>query len=538
MYCQPSSALALTCWSLLASLTAAKPVVDLAVPRYRPAPRQDVQFGPRHYPHYPTKRSMVKRDANTTFDLGFEAKDVTLFDGCVYSTHRIIHLFTNSTRSSWQALNQTFSLSLACVECRTWGTLVASAEFPDDLEELIGDLSDLNPLNDASLSVGFQGVGALVDVSLTTGANGQFTIPLVVTETPLGITGPGFQVGVVFGVDLVIGITGEVTAEGGFQVAIPDSSSFSIPLDSTVKNVGKFDGVSASLLPLTASAPANVTLALRLRVQAGLELPSSPLLEAKALAGAFINIPEIILGEQFTTSPTDGSNCLLPASAEININAGVFVDVGAEVADIQLADFNPTLSTTLFSAAASTCFITAGQETATATATTTTGAGAAITTGVGATGTGTAGVACPVALTTETVATTSAFTITSCAAPVANCPASLAQVIVVSSPVTETATRCPVSVSLNTTSVVIPPYANTTVAMTTTMSGAIPLTSLTAPVTNTLTVDPTVTPPDVASITGTANGGSATGEMEAAVSTPMAMSTVYVTVTATTCACE
>ncbi|XXH05532.1 Vacuolar protein sorting-associated protein 8 [Hypoxylon texense] len=467
---------------------------------------------------------MVKRDANTTFDMGFEAKDVTLFDG------------------SWQALGQTFSLSLACVECRTWGTLVASAAFPDDLEELIGDLSDLNPLNDASLSVGFQGVGALVDLALTTGANGQFTLPLFVTETPLGITGPGFQIGVVFGVDLVLGITGEVTTEGGFQVAIPDDSLFTIPLDPTVANVGKFDGVSASLLPLTASAPANVTLALRLRVQAGLELPSSPLLDAKALAGAFINIPEITLGEQFTTSPTDGSNCLLPATAEINVNAGVFVDVGADIGDFQLIDdFNPTLSTTLFSAAASTCFITVGQDTATATTT----ASAVLTTGVAATGTGGAADACPVALTTETVATTTAFTITSCAAPIANCPASLTQVIVVSSPVTETATRCPVSLNNNnntTTGIVIPPYANTTTAaagITTTLgAGAISLTSLTAPVTNTLTVDPTVVPPDVPSITGTANGGgSAVTNPALAVSTPAALSTVYVTVTPTTCAC-
>ncbi|KAI6082700.1 hypothetical protein F4821DRAFT_206612 [Hypoxylon rubiginosum] len=520
MYCQIDSLLALTCWSLLASVTVANPVAELAVPRYHPAPRRDVQLGRRHYP---TKRSLVKRDANTTFDLGFEAKDAKLFDG------------------SWSALGQNFSLSLACVECRTWGTLVASAAFPDDLEDLIGDLSDLNPLNDASLSVGFQGVGALVDLSLTTGAQGEFTIPLLpVAATPLGISGPGFQVGIVFGIDLVLGITGEVTTEGGFQVAIPDSSSFTIPLDPTVANTGKFDGASASLLPLTASAPANVTLALRLRVQAGLELPSSPLLEAKALAGAFINIPEITLGEQFTTSPEDGSNCLLPATADININAGVFVDVGADIGDLQLVDFNPTLSTTLFSAAASTCFITVGQDTATATTTATTtstgtGAGA---TGAGATGTGVAG--CPVALTTETVATNTAFTITSCAAQIANCPASLAQVIVVSSPVTTTATRCPVSLNATSSAVVIPPYANTTTTTTTTtLAGGITLTSLTAPVTNTLTVDPTVTPPDEPSITGTANGGSggAITSGALAVTTPEAQSTVYVTVTPTTCAC-
>lgn len=251
MYCQIDSLLALTCWSLLASVTVANPVAELAVPRYHPAPRRDVQLGRRHYP---TKRSLVKRDANTTFDLGFEAKDAKLFDGYAYSIYFIsshfilskqphpiyIYLYANSILSSWSALGQNFSLSLACVECRTWGTLVASAAFPDDLEDLIGDLSDLNPLNDASLSVGFQGVGALVDLSLTTGAQGEFTIPLLpVAATPLGISGPGFQVGIVFGIDLVLGITGEVTTEGGFQVAIPDSSSFTIPLDPTVANTGK-----------------------------------------------------------------------------------------------------------------------------------------------------------------------------------------------------------------------------------------------------------------------------------------------------------
>lgn len=81
--------LALTCGSLLASVIEAKPVAAVApdramLPHYRPVPRHD---GPRQYSHFPTKRSMVKRDANTTFDMGFEAKDVALFDGYVPLTN-------------------------------------------------------------------------------------------------------------------------------------------------------------------------------------------------------------------------------------------------------------------------------------------------------------------------------------------------------------------------------------------------------------------------------------------------------------------
>ncbi|OTB05638.1 hypothetical protein M426DRAFT_127692 [Hypoxylon sp. CI-4A] len=513
MYSLP--AFVLTGWSLLAAVTVAKPISDVVVAR------RDVQLStPRYAPMPKRSFSMVKRDANTTFDMGFEAKDLTLFNG------------------NWKALGQDFSLSLSCVECKTTGALVASAEFPDDLEELLSDVSDLNPLNDASLSVGFQGVGALVQLGVTTKGSGQFTLPLFTSESPLGVAGPGFQVGIVFSVDLVLGITGEITTEAGFEVSIPDGSSFTIPLDPGTPNVAKFDGASASLLPLTANAPANVTVALRLRVQAGLDLPSSPLLDAQALAGAYINIPEVIIGEQFSLPPADGSgNCVLPATAEININAGVFVDIGADVGDIQLADFNPTLSTTLFSAAASTCFITAGQATSALPALGTgTGGGGSIATGTAA---------CPVPLVTETKTTTSTYAITSCAAPIANCPASLTQVIQVTEPATITSTKCPVNATITAA-----PYGNsTTSAAGSGITGgggggaSIPLTSLSTPVTNTLTVDPSISAPDVPSITGEPQ---ATATASATVTeTPEAdegaavgdVTTYYVTVTPSTCAC-
>jgi len=51
--------------------------------------------------------------------------------------------------------------------------------------------------------------------------------------------GPGFQVGVVFTVDLVLKINGKVETKGGFKVAIPDGSSFLIPLDEKKSSVAK-----------------------------------------------------------------------------------------------------------------------------------------------------------------------------------------------------------------------------------------------------------------------------------------------------------
>ncbi|KAI2471371.1 hypothetical protein F4781DRAFT_122302 [Annulohypoxylon bovei var. microspora] len=462
--------LVLACSSLLESAIA-KPIADVAA--YQAVAERDVELlAPRYGPH--TQGMIIRRDANKTFDLGFEATDVTLFSG------------------SWPALGSTFSLDIACVECRTYGELNAFMEFPDNLEELLKDLKDFNVFNDASLTIGFQGVGASVDLSVTTQGTGHFTIPLFKTETPLGISGPGFQAGISFGVDLIIGITAEIEAEGGFEVSIPDGSSFTIEFDPKVGNSAKFNGASAALLPLSVNAPASITVALRLEVQGGIELPSIPLLEAKALAGAYINIPEVILGEQFSLPPANGSDCILPVSAEININAGASVDIGASIADITLGDFDPSVSTTFFDAKTSTCFVTVGQETATP-AITGTGTG----TGTGAAAAATT-IDCPSALVTSTATTTSTYTITSCAAAVVNCPNSLAQVIVVTEPITMTTSSCPVSVASTPAAIANGPFVNATT------SAGIALSSLSAPVTSTVSIDSSVVTPEATLITGSA----------------------------------
>ncbi|KAI5864677.1 hypothetical protein GGS23DRAFT_561369 [Durotheca rogersii] len=495
MYYQTLAALLVGCSSLLASVTASPlsaPISDEIAPRrLQPPHRRSLTAAPQKpraapvlsgpAPKPRSKRhvnSYIKRDANTTFDLAFDASGVPLFDG------------------AWPVLGQTFSLSLDCAECRTFGQLVVSADFPDDFDDLLGGLKDLNPFNDINLSVGFEGVGAILRLGVTAASDGFFTIPLFASQTPVGISGPGFTIGVTFGVDLIIGVSAAVTTEGGFEVAIPDGSLFSMPLDTSLDNIGNFEGATTTLLPLTVDAPAELSVTLRLKVQAGLDLPSNPFFDATALAGAFMNIPEVTLSEQFSTVP-DETNCLLPASAAININAGAFVNIGADIANIDLFSFNPTVSTTFFSATATTCFVSAGEDPATEIDE------LPEPTGTGGLLTGTAGYAaaaaatgCPVELTTETNTATSTFTITSCAAAVANCPDSLTQVIVVTEPVTATTTRCPVKVTGA-------PFANAT-AHNPAPGSPITLTSLTAPVTGTLSIDPSVVKPDAPSVTGSA----------------------------------
>ncbi|RYP64132.1 hypothetical protein DL771_008912 [Monosporascus sp. 5C6A] len=322
--------LAILAASVLASPAARTPI-DVMAPA---VPRRDVEVAAP--PRRPS--SLMKRDANATFDLGFQVQNQVLFDG--------------------PALNLNVPLTLECVDCRTWGSVTAVTFIADDIGDFLEDLTDFDLFNNANLSVVFNGVGALIDLSVVATEEVEFTLPLFATQTPLGVAGPNFQLGVVFFVELVMGITGEVEASSGFQLQIPDGSAFTMPLDPTLPNTAAFDGTTASLLPLTVETAANLTVALRLRVQAGLEFVGNPLLSATALAGAFLDIPEVVLGGRF---PSGGANesesCQLPAFAEVNVNAGVFVEVGADVGNVGIIDLNPTLETTFFRAAVETCFI-------------------------------------------------------------------------------------------------------------------------------------------------------------------------------------
>ncbi|ETS75627.1 hypothetical protein PFICI_12571 [Pestalotiopsis fici W106-1] len=366
-------------------------------------------------------RGLQKRDADVAFDLGFRVTDKTLFSG------------TFNTPNGESA-----TLSLNCVDCHTWGTITASALFPDSFGDLLDDFGDLNPLNDVSLALGFSGVGARVQVDMSAAVDGTVKIPLFVSETPLGIAIPGTQIGIVFSVDLVLGLSGEVATNAGFEVVLPDSSSFALSLDPSKDVVADFNGIATSLLPITTEIPANLTMALQLSVEAGVELSAAGLSPAlTALAGALINIPEVTIGEGFATNET-----CLPVFADININAGASVDIGADIAGFELPGINPAVSTTFIDLATSTCF--GDQTLSPPTATTSVNAS----------------VVCPVALATQTITTTPTQSLIACAVSEVLCPASLTQVILAEATQTITTSSCPLGPWGNSTM-----YAQTATAL-------------------------------------------------------------------------
>ncbi|KAI1171777.1 hypothetical protein F4777DRAFT_582571 [Nemania sp. FL0916] len=290
---------------------------------------------------------VLKRStSDATFPLDFNVKDQEIFNG------------------NFEGV----TLTVKCIECATTGQVVAAAMLPDLSDIDITDPGDI--FDDSMLGLTFNGVGATINLDIAAEASKEITLPLFKTETPIGIAGPGFTVGVVFSVDIVLTITGTVDTQGGFKVAIPSGSSFMIPFDDAKPNVANFNGASASILPIKVDLPADITVALRLKAEAGVDLPDLKVIDARAVAGAFLSIPEVILKESATITPPPADGCVVPVSAEININAGVFVDIGADIGGIDLGGIDPTAKTTLFAAATSTCLKSVGaaaNSTATAT---------------------------------------------------------------------------------------------------------------------------------------------------------------------------
>jgi hypothetical protein len=59
--------------------------------------------------------------------------------------------------------------------------------FPDDINGILDDLTDLDLFNQASLLVNFTGVGASIDLGIVASLDGTVTIPLFKSESPIGV---------------------------------------------------------------------------------------------------------------------------------------------------------------------------------------------------------------------------------------------------------------------------------------------------------------------------------------------------------------
>ncbi|RWA03980.1 hypothetical protein EKO27_g11128 [Xylaria grammica] len=241
-------------------------------------------------------------------------------------------------------------LTVKCVECRTTGEVIASAMLPD-----ISDIDITHPghiFDTSMLGLTFNGVGATIDLDLSAVATGDFSVPLLKTESPIGVSGPGFQIGVVFSIDLVVKVTGKVETEGGFKVAIPDGSSFIIPFDESKPNIAKFKPAGRHNGRPTPQGPGRRDAA----GPRGVRSESARGRVHRAARGehpgvGVVPVPDVrgarVRGAQHQRGRVRGRR--------------------RDLAGVNLGEFNPKASTTLFAASTSTCLKSANATSATKT---------------------------------------------------------------------------------------------------------------------------------------------------------------------------
>ncbi|KAK3938511.1 hypothetical protein QBC46DRAFT_390074 [Diplogelasinospora grovesii] len=387
-------------------------------------------------------------------------------------------LFAGSWVSSDAAtgITDTVSLAVTCLDCWTKGSIKASLTDEDII--------------DPTVRLDFTGVEAYADLEVDISTGATYAVNLFTSDSPLSLGFPGLSVGVVFYVDLVFSLTEEIDLEGGFYVKLADDAFLEASVFGGDIVNSFFDGLSSKSLPITVkSGKATFKADLRLRVQCGAEADVLGI-GAGAELGIYANLIEFVAVLEET------ADCALQSMESWDLNVGAYAHLDV-VIDYKTLGAIPTVSTTLLTAPTLTqCWIEGGSGGYGATITATTapvgvstgspsesGSGGVGGPNVGGSGSATLStivMSSPVITTapsatisasgtgsgypygnssasasgsgsgsggdeivTSTVYTTTVYTITSCAASVPNCPASMQSQIVVTRTVDLYTTVCP-----------------------------------------------------------------------------------------------
>ncbi|KAJ4309544.1 hypothetical protein N0V84_011448 [Fusarium piperis] len=234
---------------------------------------------------------------------------------------------------------------------------------------------DLPEIPEFRLQFQFDGLEMymLIDTVLSAGAT--YTLNLYTSTTPVGFAvSDNLEVGVIFTIDLILSVEGEINISSGFHLRLDDGvvfelGIFSDKIASIVHNGGEFE-----FLPVTVESAGIVFKAiLRVGVQAGFEVGSNELtIYGKDVAkvgagvemGLYANMAEFVTN--VTLSMDEDDDCRLHVEEGYQLAVGLAG--GASVA-IQNATWGPVLETEtpiFYTTLAEACAIQKGRGTSSA----------------------------------------------------------------------------------------------------------------------------------------------------------------------------
>ncbi|KAI1405081.1 hypothetical protein F4819DRAFT_53317 [Hypoxylon fuscum] len=329
-------------------------------------------------------------------------------------------------------------VAVVCDTCYTKGSINASIS-----------LDKVAP----ALSLTLSGIEAKLDLDIKIGAAATIAVNLFTPEAPISLPLPGLKVDALVFLDLVLGVETAIDLSAGIDVKLVDEAKIETDIFAGKILDAAFSGLSVQVLPVEVRIGCTKLLAdLRLRVELGvaaevdvddiIPILDLPEIGAGLEVAVFANLLEYV--GFFCATP---SCPLSKESYGLNIGAAVELDVSVE--DLLSLHLAPTLSTALLSYPMTTICehpsYTASIPTLTATTSGAVSTTSSAASSASASGSGSASLSVtggyPVSVSatsgaeptttsapaggvvTSTITNTQTFTVTQCAASVANCPA-------------------------------------------------------------------------------------------------------------------
>ncbi|KAG5754222.1 hypothetical protein H9Q72_001828 [Fusarium xylarioides] len=213
-----------------------------------------------------------------------------------------------------------------------------------DLPPLDYDLNvDIPEIPEIRLQFQFDGleVYMLIDTVLSAGAT--YTLNLYTSTTPAGFAvRDNLELGVIFAIDLILSVEGEINISSGFHLRLDDGVLFDIAIFSKEISNLTINGGDFEFLPVTLeSAGVLFKAVLRVGVKAGFEITSPEVsIAGKTIThvgggvevGVFANIAELITNVTLSTDVDD--DCSLRVEEVYQLAVGAAAGASIAIDDI------------------------------------------------------------------------------------------------------------------------------------------------------------------------------------------------------------
>lgn len=184
---------------------------------------------------------------------------------------------------------------------------------------------DIAPIDDVTLNFMFDDMELYLELNTVLGAGATYELNLFTSNTPIGIgVGKDLTLGVVFKVDLLLSVQGEIDISSGLHIKLDDGVGIDIALFSDAVSNIVFNGGQFEFLPVTVEKAGVVLSAiLRIGIHSGIEVAApgtpdvtifnttlgTPQVKGGIEVGVYANLAE------FTTNVT-----VAPADADCDIH--------------------------------------------------------------------------------------------------------------------------------------------------------------------------------------------------------------------------